>query len=59
LCVTILLIMLPAIIFELWSTMSFAQHLGVFALGLAAAPLVFGLCRRTPRSHRGRRQPRP
>lgn len=45
--IVILLIMLPAIIVSLWNVMSFGQHLGIIALGVAIVFLL-GSSRRRP-----------
>ena len=51
--IVILLIMLPAIIVSLWSSMSFGQHLGIVTLGIAMASL-FGLLNWRSRNTRRR-----
>jgi hypothetical protein len=51
--VVVLLIMLPAIIAGLWSTMSFGQHLEIVALGLMIAVLL-GALRKGKRQRSGR-----
>lgn len=49
----ILLILLPAIIVSLWNAMSFLQHLGGIALGVAAV-LFFGIFPCPPNGTRSR-----
>ena len=47
--VGILLIMLPAIIFGLWSAMSVGQHFGIFVLGVVVCFLLSAISRRHTR----------
>ncbi|HVB57095.1 MAG TPA: hypothetical protein VNE63_11785 [Candidatus Acidoferrales bacterium] len=51
--VPILLFMLPAIILDLWNTMSLSQHVGIVALCLAIA-FLFGASRRKSGNERRR-----
>jgi hypothetical protein len=51
--IVILLIILPAFIVELWSALSFWQHLEIFALGLMIALLLSA-----PRKKKGQRSGR-
>ena len=51
--IVILLIMLPAIIVSLWNGMSFGQHLGITALGVAIVFLL-GSSRRRPTNSKRR-----
>jgi uncharacterized protein (DUF983 family) len=48
--IVILLIMLPAIMMNIWSSMSFWQHLGIVILGI-----MIGLSLRALRQARGKR----
>jgi len=53
LCILILMLMLPAIIASAWSSMSYWQQLGVFALGIMIGLLLWAL--RQPRKKRKER----
>ena len=50
LCIVILLLMLPAIMMNIWSTMSYWQHLGIVILGT-----MIGLSLRALRQARNKR----
>lgn len=49
--IVILLLVLPAIILSLWSSMTLLQHLGIFALGIAFI-LLFSMSRRRQHNRR-------